>query len=87
MQSRKFIRKHSSFRLAFSYYCVSIMTWNVIEVPSTFMASVQTVVNGFISTIEAWFPDLLLISLLVGLTMFAINYISRKVSKSWRGRA
>jgi len=46
------------------------------------MSSVQTIVNGFISTIEAWFPDLLLISLVVGLTMFAINYVSRKVSKS-----
>ena len=87
MQSRKFFEK-SCLCLAFSCVYDSInMTWNVIEVPSTFMASVQTVVNGFISTIEAWFPDLLLISLLVGLTMFAINYISKKVAKSWKGRA
>ena len=68
-------------------YMVINMTWNVIEVPANFMSSVQTIVNGFISTIEAWFPDLLLISLVVGLTMFAINYVSRKVSKSWKGRA
>ena len=68
-------------------YIVINMTWNVIEVPANFMTSVQGIVNSFISTIEAWFPDLLLISLVVGLTMFAINYVSRKVSKSGRWRA
>lgn len=50
------------------------------------MSSVQAIVNSFISTITAWFPDLLLISLVVSLTFAAVYFIKRWVRGSGKGR-
>ena len=62
------------------------MTWTVIAVPTNFMTQVQSIVNSFISTITAWFPDLLLISLVVSLTFAAVYFIKKWVRGSWKGR-
>ena len=62
------------------------MTWTVIAVPTNFMSQVQSIVNWFISTITAWFPDLLLISLIVGLTYAGVYFIKKWVNKAWRGK-
>lgn len=62
------------------------MSGTVIAVPTNFMSQVQAIVNGFVQTIQQWFPDLLLISLIVWVTIFAINWVSRKVKSAWHGR-
>lgn len=64
----------------------AIMTGTVISVPTNFMTQVQSIVNGFVWTITAWFPDLILISLFVGLTYAWVYFIKRWVSKSGRGK-
>lgn len=62
------------------------MTWQVIAVPSGFMDSIQAIVNGFIWTITAWFPQVLLIAVFVSVTLGAIGWVYSKVKKSSHGR-
>ena len=63
------------------------MTWQVIAVPSGFMDSVQSIVNGLVGTISAWFPQLLLLAIFVGIFYSAVAYIRKATTKSSHGRA
>ena len=62
------------------------MTWQVIAVPTNFMTQVQAIVNWFIGTITAWFPDLILISLVVSLTFAGVYFIKKWVRGSGKGK-